>query len=148
MNHWLVYHSQKTMGHSYASLAEHAAYSKSEQRKLCFGDWIWVVEGSTDIPTRYTLVDCFRYSDTAYPPFLGPYNGFAVHVIGTESRLAAPVPLDMVDDWQTHIRDRFLTKQRFFVKLSAEPQVVAGLQAQLAEPAATAAPAPDTASAA
>ena len=50
MTDWLVYHSQKTMGHSYASLARHAVYSRSQQRKLCLNDWIWVVEGSTDIP--------------------------------------------------------------------------------------------------
>ena len=148
MTDWLVYHSQKTMGHSYASLARHAVYSRSQQRKLCLNDWIWVVEGSTDIPTRYTLVDCFQYADTEYPPFRAPYNGFAVNIIGKESRLAAPAPLEMTEDWQTHIRDRFLTKQRFFVNLAAEPQVVAGLQAQLGKSHASPAAAPDTVTAA
>lgn len=129
MTDWLVYHSQKTVGHSYASLARSVASSRKPQTKLCFGDVIWVVEGSTDIPTRYTLVDCFRYADTEYPPFLPPYNGYAVRILGTESLLAQPVPLDMTADWQQEIRDRFLTKQRFFVSLAAEPLVVAGLKA-------------------
>ena len=129
MTDWLVYHSQKTVGHSYASLGRPVAYSRKPQTKLCFGDRIWIVEGSTDIPTRYTLVDCFRYADTEYPPFLPPWNGFAVRILGTESLLAAPVPLDMSADWQAEIRDRFLTKQRFFVSLAAEPQVIEGLEA-------------------
>ncbi len=148
MTDWLVYHSQKTVGHSYASLARSVGYSRKPQTKLCFGDRIWVVEGSTDIPTRYTLVDCFRYADTEYPPFLPPYNGFAVRILGTESLLAKPVPLDMAADWQEEIRDRFLTKQRFFVSLAAEPVVIAGLQALTsAAGEATAAPQDATADA-
>jgi hypothetical protein len=138
MTDWLVYHSQKTMNHSYASLGTSVVYSKLQQKKLCFGDRIWVVEGSTDIPTRYTLVDCFRYADTEYPPFLPPYNGFAVRILGKGSLLPSPIPLDMTDDWQLEIRDRFLTKQRFFVSLAAEPQLVAALEAQIVAPDAAA----------
>lgn len=129
MTDWIAYHSQKTVGHSYASVSRHSVYSKTTQKKLCFGDVIWVIEGSNDIPTQYTLVDCFRYAETEYPPFLPPYDGFETRIIGKESLLAKPVALDMTVDWQVAIRDRFLTKHRFFVSLGGEAEIVAGLQA-------------------
>jgi hypothetical protein len=129
MTDWMVYHSQKTVGHTYASLARHAVYSRTTQKKLCFGDVIWVIEGSNDIPTQYTLVDCFRYAETEYPPFLPPYDGFEARIIGKESLLANPVLLDMTADWQTDVRDRFLTKHRFFVSLAGETRISDGLKA-------------------
>jgi hypothetical protein len=127
MNHWLVYHSQRTMQHSYASLAEHAVYSTKEQTKLCFGDVIWVIEGSMFQPTQYSLVDCFRYTDTRYPPFPFPYSSFKLKILGKESLLSGAVSLDIGSGWQRTVHSRFLTKQRFFVWLQNEPDIAAGL---------------------
>lgn len=68
MQHWYVYHSMNTMGHSYNSIGQSAAYSTKEQRKLCLNDVIWVIEGNMGNPKEFSLVDCFHYSSTDYPP--------------------------------------------------------------------------------
>lgn len=127
MQHWYVYHSAETMGHAYASTEPASVYSTTLQPKLCFGDALWVVEGDTNFPRQFALVDCFRYEDTKYPPFLGGYDGFKLRVIGT-SLLKLPIPLKKEDDWFSRLHKMYITKQKFFSRLSDEPDVVAGLQ--------------------
>lgn len=127
MQHWYVYHSAETMGHSYASTGSSSVYISKAQPKLCFGDVIWVVEGDTSTPRNFALVDCFHYEDTKYPPFASSYKGFQLQVLGT-SVLKAPIPMLKDDEWFSQLHAKYITKQRFFERLANAPQIIAGLQ--------------------
>lgn len=128
--HWYVYHSQKSMGHSYAELAQPTVFSTKHQPKLCHGDIVWVIEGSTDTPTTYAIADCFKVQDTDFPPFTGRYSKFKLKVNGVRSLLAAAVPLDSSSPWFADLRDRFITKQRFFCSLRDHRSIQEGLTAK------------------
>ena len=127
MKHWYFYHSQKTMGHSYASLCESAVFVSSEKSKLCLGDLIWVIEGDKDTPCNYQIADCFRYINTDYPPFTGVYSDFRRKLKGGSSLLPEPVPVTSRLLWFKELHGRFITKQRFCASLADEPTVVEGL---------------------
>lgn len=128
MQHWYVYHSIETMKHAYATTGLCAVYSTKIQRQLCFGDAIWVIEGDMSTPRQFSLVDCFRYEDTVYPPFGNGYDEFKLCFIGKSSLLKKVVPLSKSKSWFDELHGRYITKQRFFSLLTSEPQVVAGLQ--------------------
>ncbi|MBB5188533.1 hypothetical protein HNQ57_002815 [Zhongshania antarctica] len=115
MQHWYVYHSQETMSHPYASLGEHAVYSKQNQPKLCFNDVIWVVEGDSSTPKNFTLVDCFQYKNSEYPPFKAEYSAFKLKVSDTTSLLESAISLSKDIPWFEDLHQRFITKQRFFL---------------------------------
>lgn len=125
---WCVYHSEKTMGHPYSALKESAVYSKTGQKKLCFGDTIWVIQGGLDNPTDFALVDCFQVQDLDYPPFTGAYSEFALKALG-ESLLSKPVALDAsLGSWFSELHGKYLSKQRFFSVLNEE-EIPLGLHA-------------------
>ena len=115
------------MGHAYTKTGTASVYSTTLQPKLCFGDFLWVVEGDTSVPRQFALVDCLRYEDTKHPPFPAGYSDFKLRVIGT-SLLKIPVPLKKEDDWFSRLHKRYITKQKFFSRLTGDPEVLAGLQ--------------------
>jgi len=86
------------------------------------------MEDSTDTPTRYAVVGCFRYADTQYAPFRAPYNQFKFKAIGRTALIDSSLNLDVSSGWPEprQMRDRFLSKQRFFVNLANEPEIVDG----------------------
>lgn len=127
MNHWYVYHSKKTMGHSYESLGESAVYSATEQPKLCIGDVVWVVEGGDSDPMTFSLVDCFRYTAAAYPPFSADYMRFKMKVAGSSLLGGRRVLLDNSFDWFRDLHTKYITKQRFFVRLHNDESIQKGL---------------------
>lgn len=127
LQHWYVYHSTETMRHSYASTGSSSVYSTTLQPKLCFGDAIWVIEGDTSTPRKFALVDCFRYEDTKYPPFSNGYDAFKLRVVGT-SLLKHTIPLQKEGEWFSRLHSKYITKQRFFERLSSEPEVIVALQ--------------------
>jgi hypothetical protein len=129
MTHWYVYHSQKTMGHSYASLGRSIVYSTKKQTKLCLGDVIWVVEGSANTPVSFALADCFKVTETDIPPFPFEYKAFELKAAGDKSLLPAQIALTTESTWFNDLHERFITKQRFFQSLSAEPGILTGLVA-------------------
>ena len=128
MQNWYVYHSEERMGHSYVSLDGHAVYSAANQPKLCFDDVIWVVEGDSNKPKSYYLVDCFHYRDTDYPPFPSGYSDFKLKVAGEGTLLNETVELSKGNEWFSTLHGKFITKQRFFSRMDEFPEVVAGLQ--------------------
>jgi len=116
------------MGHPYSTLKECAVYSKTEQKKLCFGDTIWVIQGGLDTPTDFTLVDYFKVQDFDHPPFKGAYRDFALKVLG-ESLLPKAVALDAsLGSWFSELHGKYLSKQRFFSALK-EDEILLGLRA-------------------
>ncbi len=125
--HWYVYHSQKSMGHAYAELGASVVFSSKSQPKLCHGDVVWVIEGNTDTPTRYAIADCFKVKSTDLPPFSGSYSDFKLKVNGERSLLGVAVPLDTSASWFAELRDRFITKQRFFCALTDHRHIQDGL---------------------
>lgn len=127
MAHWYVYHSQNTMKRPYAALAEPVVYSKKQRRKLCRGDWIWVIEGTTDQPTRYHLADCFRQAVEDDPPFSYKALGFVREFKGERSLLVEPVALERNWPWVDRLHRELITKQGFFRALHDYPDVVKGL---------------------
>lgn len=127
MNHWYAYHSEKTMGHTYASVGASTMYMRREPSALEAGDLIWVIEGDLRSPTRFTLVDCFEFSDVEYPPFKQSYQKFAVRITGHRSLLMTPSPLNRADAWFADLHGRFITKQRFFNQLNSDPHIIEGL---------------------
>jgi hypothetical protein len=127
MKHWYSYHSEKTMGHTYGSTGRSAMYLTRAQKKLEVGDIIWVVEGNIRIPARFSLVDCFKYDDAEFPPFAPSYSKFVIRILGYNSLLPSPVPLNRADKWFFTLHGRFITKQKFFSCLEEEPELVEGL---------------------
>jgi hypothetical protein len=121
--HWYVYHSQKSMGHTYAELGAPVVFSTKNQPKLCHGDTVWVVEGDLSTPIDYAIVDCFAVQGTDMPPFPGSYSEFKLKVIGERSLLPKPIALDKSAPWFSELRDRFITKQRFFCSLEDHRQI-------------------------
>jgi len=127
LQHWYGYHSEKTMGYPYAKVGSSAMYLRRPQTRLEIGDVVWVVEGVLGRPTRFGLVDCFRYSDAEHPPFAPGYSRFTVRILGHRSLLKASSPLNLADKWFFELHSRFITKQKFFNSLAAEPEIVDGL---------------------
>jgi len=127
LKHWYGYHSEKTMGYPYAKVGRSAMYVTRPPSKLCIGDHIWVVEGDQHTPTRFTLVDCFVYSDAAHPPFDPSYSRFGIRILGTHSILRSPIPLNRADRWFAELHSRFITKQKFFHQITSEREIVNGL---------------------
>lgn len=127
MNHWYVYHSIAAMGCSYADLGAPAAYSTTSQPRLCFGDAIWIVEGSLNQPRRYALVDCFKYADTEYAPFGGLDPKFKMRFLGERSLLASRIELSTDWSWFAELHKGFITKQRFFECITKNSGIVSGL---------------------
>jgi hypothetical protein len=78
VKHWYTYHSEKTMGHTYASAGASGIYLSRTPTKLDVGDIISIVEGDIRTPKRFSLVDCFAYSDAEFPPFVRSYSKFAI----------------------------------------------------------------------
>lgn len=125
--HWVVYHSQEIMKQSYSSLTEATVYSTKQQPKLCNGDIIWVIEGDTNQPKRYALADCFPLLRCDDPPRFGAFAGFKLRCIGAGSLQGGAIPLSTDSmAWFKELHARFLTKQRFFVRLQ-EPEIISGL---------------------
>lgn len=129
MQHWYAYHSQKTMGHPYSSVGGSRFYIRSGYKQLAVGDWIWVVEGDVGMTRRFALVDCFEVAEIDRGPFVGGLSCFAVMARGSESRLRFPLGLNRADDWFGDLHARFITKQRFFSRLTDHPQLISGLKA-------------------
>jgi hypothetical protein len=127
VKHWYSYHSEKTMGHTYASAGGSGTYLSRTPTKLDAGDIVWVIEGDIRTPTRFSLVDCFAYSDAEFPPFVPLYSRFAIRILGHHSLLRSPVPLNRADRWFFALHGRFITKQKFFSCLEEEPELVEGL---------------------
>jgi len=125
--HWYVYHSQKTMKRSYASLGMPAVYSTKSQPKLCGGDTVWVIEGNTANPVQFELADCFRVSAAECGPFPGDLAGFKARAVGSSSLLSTAIPLSNTVIWFSELHRRYITKQKFFCSLGDEPEIVAGL---------------------
>lgn len=128
MQHWYVYHSRKTMGHSYQSRGEPAVYSRTDQPSLCFNDLLWVIEGSLDSSTEFSLVDCFQYKDTKYAPFTNEYFEFKVKFLGDISLLSQTHMLNDDSDGFRRLHSKFLTKQRFFNRLNDHPVIISYLE--------------------
>ena len=127
MRHWYSYHSEKTMGHTYASTGSSSMYLSRVPQKLEADDIIWVIEGDNRTPKRFSLVDCFEYSDTEFPPFAPSYSRFAIRILGHHSLLKGPVLLNRADKWFFDLHGGFITKQKFFSCLEGEPGLIAGL---------------------
>lgn len=127
MGHWYVYHSVKTMGHSYKSLGKSTVYSSKQQPKLCIGDCIWVVEGDDSQPTEFGLVDCFIYKATDYPPFSAGYAKFKLKASGTSILKGKTLPLDKTMNWFDLLHKKYITKQRFFAYLEDDEDIKNGL---------------------
>lgn len=127
--HWYVYHSQKTMKRSYASLGEPVVYSTKAQPKLCGGDVVWVVEGDMSNPVRFELADCFRVSAAECGPFTGDLANFKARAIGAASLLPGTVSLTDIQPWFADLHQRYITKQKLFCALDKEATIVAGLVA-------------------
>lgn len=115
------------MGHSYASTAKPGMYLTINPSKLLPGDIIWVIEGRNSTPTEFALVDCFTFTDPEHPPFPPKYEKFTLRVSGRSFLLSAPVALSKSSAWFSELHARFITKQRFFNSLAAEPDIVKGL---------------------
>lgn len=127
--HWYVYHSQKTMGYAYAKLDAPTAFSTKNQRKLCHGDTVWVIEGDLSSPTNYAIADCFVVQSTDTSPFRGNHLQFKLKVTGERSLIRGPVALDKSTLWFSELRERFITKQRFFCTLEDHQNIQDGLVA-------------------
>lgn len=125
--HWYVYHSQKAMGHSYASIGASVVYSTKKQPKLCLGDVVWVVEGDSSTPTEFALVDCFKVHMADTPPFPPGYGKFQLKAMGERSLLSKPFRLGAEMEWFEELHSRYITKQRFFHSLGGEPNILDGL---------------------
>lgn len=115
------------MGHAYSELGAPMVFSTKNQPRLCHGDAIWVIEGDEDNPTNYSIVDCFLVKGTEIPPFPGKYSEFKVKAFGDHSLLSSPVSLSPSVQWFADLRDRFITKRRFFSSLQDHPQIQDGL---------------------
>ena len=125
--HWYVYHSQKTMGGSYAELGGPMAFSTKDQKKLCHGDTVWVIEGDLATPANYSIADCFKVRGTNMPPSIDGYSDFKLQVIGDQSLLNTPVALDKSASWFSELHKSFITKQRFFCSLDDHQKIRDGL---------------------
>lgn len=127
MRHWYVYHSQKTVKNTYSSLAESTVFSKSNRRDLCIGDIIWVVEGDLSNPVNFTLVDCFSYKNCDYPPFSAEFSDFKFKFFGISLFSHSAISLDKSIPWFSGLHSKYLSKQKFFNNIAAEPDVISGL---------------------
>jgi len=126
--HWYVYHSRNTMGHAYSNAEARVVYSSKLQPKLCLGDTVWVVEGDECSPANFALVDTFLVRSTDVPSRVGPYTKFKLQVSGGESLLKCSVPLTSKLSWFESLHSRYITKQRFFMSLTAEPDIESGFR--------------------
>ena len=130
MADWYFYHSQNTMGQTYHISGESAVYSKLENKKLCFGDRIWVIEGDLGQPVRFSLVDCFIYAENIHPPFSSPFYGFRIKYRG-ESLKPPEVRLNKSDSpWFSQLHSKYITKQRFFERI-IDVEILDGLNASV-----------------
>jgi len=127
LQHWYSYHSQKVMSYPYPKVGRSGMYSGKSLSKLCKDDVIWVVEGDLGKPTTFTLVDCFKYSDTEYPPFAPDYSKFNKRVLGDKSLLSGSYSLNLADKWFAELHSRFIRKRKFFNLLTPEPGIIEGL---------------------
>lgn len=126
---WFVYHSARSAGVPYSSIGAPAVYSSAEKKKLCLADVVWVVEGSKEDPTTFSLVDVFLVDRVDDPPFPLPFNLNRVCYHGEKSLLAAPVPLDAKElKWFGELHKGYITKQKLFVELPADGTILAGLR--------------------
>lgn len=115
------------MGYPYAKVGGSAMYVTRPPSKLVMNDVVWVIEGDHRNPTRFTLVDCFEYSDAEHPPFAPAYTKFGIRILGNRSLLRSTAPLNRADKWFSELHSRFITKQKFFSPLTPEPEIVKGL---------------------
>lgn len=127
MNHWYVYHSQKTMRHSYKSLGESVVYSTKQQPKLGIGDMIWVIEGDMSKPTEFSLVDCFRYSEADQPSQYGDYSNYKLKIEGQSLLKNRNISLNKSIPWFGNLHNSYITKQKFFVQINSEKEIIKGL---------------------
>jgi hypothetical protein len=121
MKHWYAYHSQNAMKHPYEDVGRSAFYlSKKAVKNLCIGDIVWVVEGDTKTPANFSLVDCFEYSSSEFPPFKPEYSKFDICITGT-SLLSPSISLNRnTEHWFADLHSRFITKQRFFNSIDTQ----------------------------
>jgi len=127
--HWYVYHSRNAMRHTYASLGRSLVYSTKRQTKLCLGHYVWVIEGTESNPAAFSLVDCFKVTETDIPPFPPGYDQFQLKAAGDKSLLSGEIPLDAATGWFKDLHGRYITKQKFFHNLREEPAILEGLRA-------------------
>lgn len=134
MQHWYVYHSDKTMGYTYASTGISAFYLKTDKANhvtLYKNHIIWVIEGNLQTPCQFKLVDCFHYLRSEEPPFNNMHGKFsgtqsefnAIHIKFTRrifgnSLLSNPISLDKEDKWFDYMHKKRITKQKFFCPLT------------------------------
>ncbi|MCH8475937.1 MAG: hypothetical protein LAT55_12010 [Opitutales bacterium] len=128
MRNWYVYHSQKTVKNPYSSLAESTVFSKTSRRDLCIGDTFWVIEGDLSNPVNFTLVDCFTYTTSDYPPFPVEFSDFKYKFSGSSLLTGSPIALDKSMPWFEELHQKFISKQKFFNNISLEHNVVEGLR--------------------
>jgi hypothetical protein len=127
MQHWYAFHSDKTMKHTYASVAASQMYVTRPPAFLTLGDFIWVVEGDLSKPMNFQLADCFKVERTRLPPFSAGYERFALKLEGTRSLLARPLALSKSEPWFARLHANYITKRKFFNPLFSEPAVLRGL---------------------
>ncbi|PPC84654.1 MAG: hypothetical protein CTY38_00990 [Methylotenera sp.] len=124
MQHWYVYHSTEAMGRDYASSGESAVYSAKGRPKLCFGDMIWVIEGSTGMCKDFKLVDRFVNEQQDHGSFVKNGRPFKLKISG-KSLLPAPIRLNGTNNAAfDDIYKNMITKQKFF-NLIPEAQALA-----------------------
>ncbi|WP_273455872.1 hypothetical protein [Nevskia ramosa] len=128
MQHWYVYHSQKTMKRPYSFAVGSAVFSTKNQPKLCNGDIVWVVDGDLAEPSQFKLADCFRVEATEIAPLPIGYEQFKVKASASSSLLLEPAKLGIDLKWFELLHARYITKQRFFHSLSNEPEILDGLR--------------------
>ena len=127
MRHWYVYHSQKTMKTTYLSLSESAVYSKTNRRELCSGDVIWVIEGDRDNPINFSIVDCFKHTESDYPSPHGEFSDFKLKISGPSLLEIGNYALDKSMPWFNILHLKYLSKQKFFSNITDEDDIVNGL---------------------
>ncbi|MEO7622688.1 MAG: hypothetical protein ABIS30_06440 [Gallionella sp.] len=127
VRHWYVYHSQKTMGHTYASLGKSGVYSTPPQPKLCINDKIWVIEGDVCTPTNFRIADCFHYLKTSHPPFAQQYADFKFFISGDSLLPKQSEVLSKESSWFAELHKKFITKQRFFASITDNAAIIDGL---------------------
>lgn len=115
------------MEHSYEAVPGSAVYSFKQQPKLCIGDIIWVIEGDNNQPANFSIADCFRHTGTDYPSRFGAYSKFKLKVEGTSLLVNGSIALEKSSPWFRYLHKNYITKQRFFVQIENEKEIVAGL---------------------
>ena len=119
MQHWYVYHSDKTMGELY-KLSNKASFYLQKVRAggatLFKKDVVWVIEGDKSSPCQFKLADCFIYSELKEPPFKSSHSQFKYNILGT-SLLENQIILDKKYEWFNQLHQEYIADRKFFYPL-------------------------------